>query len=422
MTEQVQEQFSDSSHATEARMGFFEKTLYRQLDLSDQGFLKLESPSGKNTFGSDKKDGLQADLKIHRNDFFRKACLGGSLGVADSYAAGDWDTTDLVTFFRFFLQNQKVMDGMESGWATLLNKFARWAYLFSQKNTIEGSRKNISLHYDLGNDFYQLMLDPTMTYSCGIFASESSTLEEASLAKYDRIIDQLKIESHHHVLEIGCGWGGFAARLAERTGARLTATTISEQQYKYARERVENLGGADRISIVKQDYRNLSGQFDRVVSIEMIEAVGHEYLPTYFSKIADLLTTDGAAMIQAITMPDHRYSQYLKEVDYIRTRVFPGSNVPSISAMVEAVARKSDLRPTNIFDFGYHYARTLREWRIRFLENEDKIAKLGYDENFRRAWVYYLCYCEAGFEEGYTGDVHLLLTKPACNLAKGFPV
>ena len=421
MTEQVQEQFSDSSHATEARMGFFEKTLYRQLDLSDQGLLKLESPSGKSTFGSDTKSGLQTDLKIHRNEFFRKACLGGSLGVADSYAAGDWDTTDLVTFFRFFLQNQKVMDGMESGWATLLNKFARWAYLFSQKNTIEGSRKNISLHYDLGNDFYQLMLDPTMTYSCGIFASENSTLEEASLAKYDRIIDQLKIEPHHHVLEIGCGWGGFAARLAERTGARLTATTISEQQYKYARERVENVGVADRISIVKQDYRNLSGQFDRIVSIEMIEAVGHEYLPTYFSKIADLLTTDGAAMIQAITMPDHRYSQYLKEVDYIRTRVFPGSNVPSISAMVEAVAKKSDLRPTNIFDFGYHYARTLREWRIRFLENEDKIARLGYDENFRRAWVYYLCYCEAGFEEGYTGDVHLLLTKPACNLAKGFP-
>ena len=421
MTEQVKEHFSDSSHATEASMGFFEKTLHRQLDLSDQGFLKLESPSGKNTFGLNENSGLQADLKIHRNEFFRKACLGGSLGVADSYAAGDWDTKNLVTFFRFFLQNQKVMDGMESGWASLLNKFARWAYLFSQKNTIQGSRKNISLHYDLGNDFYQLMLDPTMTYSCGIFASEDSTLEEASLAKYDRIIDQLKIESHHHVLEIGCGWGGFAARLAERTGAKLTATTISEQQYKYARERVENLGAADRISIVKQDYRNLSGQFDRIVSIEMIEAVGHEYLPIYFSKIAGLLSTDGAAMIQAITMPDHRYSQYLKEIDYIRTRVFPGSNVPSISAMVEAVAKKSDLRPTNIFDFGYHYARTLREWRIRFLENEDKIAKLGYDENFRRAWVYYLCYCEAGFEEGYTGDVHLLLTKPACNLAKGFP-
>lgn len=421
MNEQIKQQFGDSSHAMEAKISFFEKILYRQLELSDKGFLKLKSPSGKNTFGSDKKDGLQADLQIHRSEFFRKACLGGSLGVADSYAAEDWDSADLVTFFRFFLQNQKVMDGMENGWATLLNKFARWAYLISQKNTIKGSRKNISLHYDLGNDFYQLMLDPTMTYSCGIFESENSTLEEASLAKYDRIIDQLKIESHHQVLEIGCGWGGFAERMAQRTEAKLTATTISDEQFEFAVKRIDTLGESERISIVKKDYRTLTGQFDRVVSIEMIEAVGHEYLPTYFSKIAELLCQNGAAMIQAITMPDHRYSQYLKEVDYIRTRVFPGSNVPSISAMVDAVAKKSDLRPTNIFDFGYHYARTLKEWRLRFIENEDKIAKLGYDENFRRAWIYYLCYCEAGFEEGYTGDVHLLLTKPNCNLSKGFP-
>ena len=421
MNEQIKQQFGDSSHAMEAKISFFEKILYRQLELSDKGFLKLKSPSGKNTFGSDKKDGLQADLQIHRSEFFRKACLGGSLGVADSYAAEDWDSADLVTFFRFFLQNQKVMAGMENGWATLLNKFARWAYLISQKNTIKGSRKNISLHYDLGNDFYQLMLDPTMTYSCGIFESENSTLEEASLAKYDRIIDQLNIESHHQVLEIGCGWGGFAERMAQRTEAKLTATTISDEQFEFAVKRIDTLGESERISIVKKDYRTLTGQFDRVVSIEMIEAVGHEYLPTYFSKIAELLCQNGAAMIQAITMPDHRYSQYLKEVDYIRTRVFPGSNVPSISAMVDAVAKKSDLRPTNIFDFGYHYARTLKEWRLRFIENEDKIAKLGYDENFRRAWIYYLCYCEAGFEEGYTGDVHLLLTKPNCNLSKGFP-
>ncbi len=421
MTERAEDQFVDYPKDTEGNMGFFEKALYRQLKLSEKGCLQLKFSSGQKTFGEDHGVGLQADLRIHRSAFFRKACLGGSLGVADSYTAGDWDSSNLVRFFRFFLQNQQVMDGMEGGWATLLNKCARWIYLLSQKNTIQGSRKNISLHYDLGNDFYKLMLDPTMTYSCGIFASEKTTLEEASLAKYDRIIDQLKIDSGHRVLEIGCGWGGFAARLAQRTGAKLTATTISEEQIKYARKRVENLSMADRISIVKQDYRNLSGHFDRVVSIEMIEAVGHEYLPTYFSKIADLLRPDGAAMIQAITMPDHRYSQYCKEVDYIRTRVFPGSHVPSISAMVEAVVQKSDLRPTNIFDFGYHYARTLREWRLRFLENEDRIAKLGYDEQFRRAWIYYLCYCEAGFEEGYTGDIHLLLTKPACTLAKGFP-
>ena len=422
MTEQTSEYLDAVSEPGKSPSGFFEKILYRQLSLSEKGSLKIESPSGKNVFGQSLEIGLQADILINKREFFRKACLGGSLGVADSYANGDWDSTDLVSFFRFFIQNQNVMDGMENGWATLLNKFARWAYLVGQKNTIQGSRKNISLHYDLGNDFYSLMLDPTMTYSCGIFKSPDSTLEEASLAKYDRIIEQLSIEPHHHVLEIGCGWGGFAERLSQRTGARLTATTISEEQFKYARNRIDDLGCTDRISIVRQDYRDLSGQFDRIVSIEMIEAVGHEYLPTYFSKISELLKLDGAAMIQAITMPDHRYSQYLKEVDYIRTRVFPGSNVPSVSAMIEAVAKKSDLRATNIYDFGYHYARTLREWRLRFLEQEKKIEQLGYDDHFRRAWIYYLCYCEAGFEEGYTGDVHLLLTKPQSKLAKGFPV
>jgi cyclopropane-fatty-acyl-phospholipid synthase len=184
---------------------------------------------------------------------------------------------------------------------------------------------------------------------------------------------------------------------------------------------IDQSGNADRANLLMDDYRTLSGSYDRIVSIEMIEAVGHEYLPTYFSKISDLLHPDGAALVQAITMPDHRYDQYLKEVDYIRTRVFPGSCVPSISAMTSAVAKKSDLRPTGIHDIGYHYARTLREWRLRFVENEEEIKSLGYDDAFRRAWIYYLCYCEAGFEEGYTGDIHLLLTKPGCKVGKGFP-
>ena len=359
---------------------------------------------------------LSASVEVNDLSFFRKACLGGSLGVADSYADGDWDSPDLVSVFRFFLQNQKIMDGMEVGWATLLNKIARWSYLLGQKNTIQGSRKNISLHYDLGNDFYELMLDPTMTYSCGIFESASTTLEEASIAKYDRIIEQLRIEPHHKVLEIGCGWGGFAERFAQKTKARLTATTISQKQFEYAHNRLD---GNDQVQLVQEDYRHLSGRFDRIVSIEMIEAVGHEFLPTYFSRISQLLSPDGAAMIQGITMPDHRYEQYLKEVDYIRTRVFPGSCVPSASAMIEAAVKDSDLRPASLFDFGYHYARTLREWRLRFLENENKIAGLGYDSSFRRSWVYYLCYCEAGFEEGYTGDIHLMLAKPDCKLGRG---
>jgi cyclopropane-fatty-acyl-phospholipid synthase len=401
--------------------GFWERALCRQLKKIDRGYLSLSVGNHTQQMGTVSDGTISANIEVHNPAFFRKTCLGGSLGVADSYADGDWDTNDLVAVFRLFLQNQEVMDGMESGWASLLNRIARWGYLLSQKNTRKGSRKNIALHYDLGNDFYELMLDPTMTYSCGIFNSPECTLEEASLAKYDRIIDQLDIQPHHHVLEIGCGWGGFAHRLAERTEAKLTATTISNRQFEYAQDRIQKAGFHDRISIVKQDYRDLTGHFDRVVSIEMIEAVGHEFLPTYFSQISDLLVSDGAAMIQGITMPDHRYTQYLKEVDYIRTRVFPGSCVPSASAMIEAAVKKSDLRPADLHDFGYHYSRTLREWRIRFLENEEAIKELGYDDHFRRAWLYYLCYCEAGFEEGYTGDIHLLLAKPASKLSRGFP-
>jgi cyclopropane-fatty-acyl-phospholipid synthase len=409
-----------SAGSPKRKAGFFESMLIGQLQKIKTGSLIMHHAGREHRFGSSDVQS-PIEFEVTNPDFFRKVCLGGSLGVADSYAAGDWQTHDLVSFFRLFLQNLEVMDGMEGGWAAVLNKFARWAYLISQKNTVKGSRRNIALHYDLGNDFYELMLDPTMTYSCGIFANQDTTLEEASLAKYDRIIEQLEIKDGQNVLEIGCGWGGFAKRLMETTGAKWTGTTISQQQYNYAKEIIEQGNWEDRATLLQEDYRNLQGSYDRIVSIEMIEAVGHEYLPTYFSKISDLLANNGAAMVQAITMPDHRYGQYLKEVDYIRTRVFPGSCVPSISAMVSAVSKKSDLRPTGIHDIGYHYARTLREWRMQFLANEEEIKKLGYDDSFRRAWIYYLCYCEAGFEEGYTGDIHLLLTKPNATVGKGFP-
>ena len=421
MNNQPVEQTSQFTLSENGNAGFWERTLLGQLKKIDQGSLSIKMGKRQLTLGSPSGDHISAEIEITNKSFFRKSCIGGSLGVADSYADGDWETKDLVGVFRLFLQNQDVMDGMESGWASLLNRMARWSYMLSQKNTRKGSRKNIALHYDLGNDFYELMLDPTMTYSCGIFASVESTLEQASLAKYDRIIEQLDIQPHHQVLEIGCGWGGFAHRLAEKNEAKLTATTISDRKFEYAQNRIQKNGFEDRVSIIKKDYRDLVGQFDRIVSIEMIEAVGHEFLPAYFSKISDLLLPTGAAMIQGITMPDHRYTQYLKEVDYIRTRVFPGSCVPSASAMIAAAVKDSDLRPADLHDFGYHYSRTLREWRLRFLENENQIKKLGYDEHFRRAWLYYLSYCEAGFEEGYTGDIHLLLAKPECKLCRGFP-
>ena len=232
MNKQATESASELPVRSSAGKGFFERAFLSKLGKITEGTLKVKSSTGLMTLGHPEDKGIQAEICVNNDDFFRKACLGGSLGVADSYADGDWTTHDLVMVFRLFLQNLEVMDGMEGGWATLLNKFARWGYALSQKNTIKGSRKNIALHYDLGNEFYELMLDPTMTYSCGIFAKPETTLEEASLAKYDRIIDQLKIKPGHHLLEIGCGWGGFAHRLAQRTEARLTATPISERQYQ----------------------------------------------------------------------------------------------------------------------------------------------------------------------------------------------
>lgn len=421
MTEEASAQTSTLPLETQKGKGFFEKIFLRQMGKIEKGLLEISTANEKWILGKETSDDAKASLVVKNSAFFRKACLGGSLGVADSYADGDWETNDLVGLFRLFLQNLQTLDDMEGGFATILNKLARWSYEISQKNTERGSRRNISLHYDLGNEFYELMLDPTMTYSCALFASEKDTLEEAQTAKYDRILDQLEVKKEHHLLEIGTGWGGFAIRAVERHGCQVTTTTISERQYEYALTRVKEKNLQDRIKIVRDDYRKLKGQFDRVVSIEMIEAVGHEFLPTYFSKISQLLKQNGAALIQAITMPDHRYARYLKEVDYIRARVFPGSCVPSVAAMLDAVSRQSDLRPVSIRDIGLNYVLTLRKWKENFISNLIKIKDLGYKEDFLRGWEYYLCYCEAGFKESYTSDVHLLLNKPNCSLARATP-
>ena len=402
------------------KMGVFESILHRRFNRIEKGQLKIYSSAGLTTYGDCSAGEPEACIEVRNQDFFRKACLGGNLGVADSHADGDWDSPDLVALFTLLLRNMRVLDSMERGITSILGRIALWTYQLTMRNTPDGSRRNISLHYDLGNEFFQLMLDSTMTYSCGIFESENTTLEEASLAKYDRILDQLEVTAGTHILEIGCGWGGFAIRAAEKYGCKVTALTISQRQFEFAQKRVREAGLSDRVEIVLKDYRHIQGEYDRVVSIEMVEAVGHNYLPVYFSRISELLRDDGAAMIQAITMPDYRYEGYLKRVDYIRSRVFPGSCVPSVSALVEAAVEDSDLRPARLEDFGYQYKRTLQEWRNRFIQNKDAVQSLGHTDRFIRDWEYYLCYCEAGFSEGYTSDVHLLLTKPACRIARGF--
>ena len=289
-----------------------------------------------------------ADLKLHNYKFISKIIKRKSIGFAESYMDGDFSTSDLTKLLLISYKNEKYfLHNLKSN--IFFNVYSKFKH-FLNENTKKQSKKNIEYHYDLGNSFYDKWLDQSMTYSSAYFEKDNQNLFDAQINKYKQIADSLNLNENSKVLEIGCGWGGFADRLAQRTKAKLTATTISDRQFEYAQNRIQKNGFEDRISIIKKDYRDLVGQFDRIVSIEMIEAVGHEFLPSYFSQISDLLLPNGAAMIQGITMPDHRYTQYLKEVDYIRTRVFPGSCVPSASAMIAAAVKDSDLRPADLHD------------------------------------------------------------------------
>ncbi|UCD78857.1 MAG: class I SAM-dependent methyltransferase, partial [Desulfobacterales bacterium] len=287
-------------------------------------------------------------------------------------------------------------------------------YHYVRKNTKAGSRKNIMAHYDLGNDFYALFLDETMTYSCGIFANESSTLREASAAKYDRICRKLQLAAGDRVLEIGTGWGGFALHAARNYGVQVTTTTISEEQHRFGQNRIKDAGLEERVTILKKDYRDLGGTFDKLVSIEMIEAVGHQYLTAFFRTCSRLLKDDGMMALQAITIGDQIFNRHKRSVDFIKRYIFPGSCIPSIAAIGSAVARATDLRLVHLEDITPHYARTLREWRRRFFANIDKVRALGFSDTFIRMWEYYLCYCEGGFSERYIGDVQMIFVKPLC--------
>jgi len=322
-----------------------------------------------------------------------------------------WTCSDLTALVRIMVRSQESQQHLEGGLARLTAPLQRLLHRLND-NTPKGSRRNIAAHYDLGNDFYQLFLDPTMAYSCGIFERDDCTLEEASTAKFDRICRKLGLTTGMQVLEIGTGWGGFAIHAARNYGCHVTTTTISQQQHDLAAEKITASGLDNQITLLQQDYRDLTGQFDRLVSIEMIEAVGHRHLPTYFRSCSDRLKPDGAALIQVITMPDHHYERYLKAPDFINRYIFPGSCCPSLHAISDAVARETDLRLTHLEDIAPHYARTLREWRNAFHAHLDQVRGMGFDERFIRMWEYYLCYCEGGFAERFTGDLQLLFSKP----------
>jgi len=307
--------------------------------------------------------------------------------------------------------NRHLMDDVDSGWSRLsapLLKLAHWL----NRNDKTGSRRNISAHYDLGNDFFELFLDDTMAYSCGIFANDESTLLEASVAKFDAACSKLNLRPGQRLLEIGTGWGGLAIHAARHYGCHVTTTTISREQYELAQERVARAGLTGQVTLLLEDYRDLRGEYDALVSIEMIEAVGHQYLDTYFRQCSSLLKTNGAMLLQAITIRDQFYDTARRSVDFIKRFIFPGSFIPSVKAIAESLERATDLKIFHMEDIGPHYARTLKIWRERFLARQSEVRALGYPEAFVRMWEYYLCYCEGGFEERQLGDVQMLLTKP----------
>lgn len=353
-----------------------------------------------------------AALRILDWRAYRMLFTGGALGAGEGWMEELWDSDDLVGVVRFFAANIEPMQALEGGAARMLQPLRSMLHSFN-RNSITGSRRNIAAHYDLGNDFFRLFLDPTMMYSSAIYAREDMTLEEAALHKLDVICRKLQLGPDNHLLEIGTGWGGLALHAARHYGCRVTTTTISAEQYAYACARVSEAGLADRVTVLDQDYRQLTGRYDRIVSVEMIEAVGHQYLPGYFARLNDLLTDDGLLLLQAITIPDQRYHYALRQVDFIKRYIFPGGFLPSLRVICSGLGRHTRLQPEQVDDIGLDYARTLADWRSRFLAARQQVAALGFDERFRRMWDYYLCYCEGAFREGAISTVQLLASGPA---------
>ena len=354
-------------------------------------------------------------IEVLHPSFYVDVAFGGTSGSGEAYMKGSWSCSDLLTLIRIFLRNRNVMDDMDYGFSRLKGPLHKLGHLLC-RNTKEGSRKNISAHYDIGNDMFQLFLDPTMMYSSAYYEREDMTLSQASVAKIDLICRKLHLTSDDHLLEIGTGWGGLAIHAASHYGCRVTTTTISQEQYQLAVARVKQQGLEDRITVLCEDYRDLTGKYNKLVSVEMIEAIGHQYMKTFFDKCADLLTPDGMMLLQAITIADNNYEKALGDVDFIKKFIFPGGFLPSVSAMCDAIAAKTDMKMFHLQDIGPHYARTLSDWRKRFFDNIDKVRDLGYGEEFTRLWEYYFCYCEGGFLERDIGTVQMLLTRPDCRI------
>ena len=384
----------------------------RQLQRLEHGRLIVRDSGRERLYGgrSDRED-LTAVVDVLDSSAYSDVAFGGTIGAGEAYMRGTWRADDLVAVVRILLRNRTVLDSMDQGTARLTRPLQNLIHRLN-RNTRAGARRNISAHYDLGNDFFSLWLDETMMYSSAVFADASDDLADAQRHRLDAICDKLDLTPDDHVLEIGTGWGGLAMHLAKHRGCRVTTTTISRSQYELARQRIDAASLGGRVRLLLDDYRDLTGRYDKLVSIEMVEAIGHKQLETYFGKCADLLRPGGRMLIQAITTNDRQHELLKKEVDFIQRYIFPGGCLPSITAIAAAIGRTSDMLITGLEDIGRHYALTLSHWRANFMTQLEEIRALGYSDEFIRMWEFYLTYCEGGFRERAISDVLLVAEKP----------
>jgi cyclopropane-fatty-acyl-phospholipid synthase len=423
MNEIAKSAFGDSRAEFSAFDRFLRQRLIAQMaQLRDAfGIVDLGEPAGVDC-------DLNIRIDVTHPGFYRAVAANGSVGAGESYMGGQWrcdaagssPDQGLVALVRLLVRNRDLLDGMETGLARL-GGLAMRAWHALRRNTRSGSRRNIAAHYDLGNEFFALFLSQDLMYSSAIWAGDGDNLDAASARKLERICRKLDLKPEDHVVEVGTGWGGFAIYAAQHYGCRVTTTTISREQHALAAQRVAEAGLQDRVTLLLQDYRDLTGSYDKLVSIEMVEAIGARYLDAYFGKLGALLKPDGLALIQAITIEDHRYQQALDSVDFIKRYVFPGSFIPSIAAMTAAKSRASDLALIQLEDFGLSYARTLEAWRLRFHAALAQVRAQGYDERFIAMWEFYLAYCEGGFRERSIGVAQLLMAKPGHRVPAPLP-
>jgi cyclopropane-fatty-acyl-phospholipid synthase len=407
---------ADLSRTPAVSGGIYESLIFRGLARMNRGYMEIELPDGTRRTLGDPGETLRASVCVRNPHFYKRCMLFGDVGFGESYVEEEWDTPDIERVIAWFLLNTdnspaQPGSGAKSALINLLRGWNRLQHLL-RPNSLRTSRRNISEHYDLGNDFYRLWLDPTMTYSSALFSAPGQTLEEGQSAKYEALCRNLQIGSEDHVLEIGCGWGGFAEYAARRYGCRVTGVTISKAQCDFARERIRCAGLEDRVEIQLRDYRRIEGRFDKIVSIEMMEALGDKYIETFTAKLHALLAPHGIAGLQYITVPDCRHEELKHGVDWIQRHIFPGSLLLSVGRVNQALNRTSDLFLHALSDMGPSYARTLRLWREAFNLQLEKVRALGFDDRFIRKWNYYLSYCEAAFGMRNISVVQAIYTRP----------